>query len=429
MNKIKDQIKADPRVLFYIICIAGFVTYFITNMILGVDVLKWMVQENNPDIRFFDFFMHVRFTSDPANLYAMPVDDTQGCFPPLSYVMYYLLYRLIYIAGFIPGRSEMEAMSGAYLVYVYYTLAVAFLLFFSIYLLSKEKNVKKSLLIFVCIMMSCPFFGGGFLTGNSAMLVLAMLLFFLALKDSDSKVQREIALILLAACAGFKIYPAVFGLLYLKEKRFKEAIRLTLYGIILFCVPFVFFGGLDGVKLWLGHIKGTMGLYLFGRVEYIQGIVYMLLTKAGVSVETGFGKLCMSAIPILFVLVMILLATLSKNKYRTILFLVAAITFYPTNAFRYTLAYFAIPLIIWLQDNLNEAFTLRNIEKYIFVILNSMVFSIPMLLGFITDFKPGKGNWNSVEIWIYASAYILILVEIIYQIVETVRGEELNNNK
>ena len=63
-----------------------------------------------------------------------------------------------------------------------------------------------------------------------------------------------------------------------------------------------------------------------------------------------------------------------------------------------------------------KRYTLRNIEKYIFVILNSMVFSIPILLGFITDFKPGKGNWNSVEIWIYASAYILILVEIIYLI-------------
>lgn len=425
MNKIIDQIKSDPRVLFFIICILGFTTYLITNVIMGVDVLKWMVQENNPDIRFFDFFMHVRFTSDPANLYAMPVDDTQGCFPPLSYVMYYLLYRLIYIKGFIPGRSEMEAMSGAYLVYVYYTLAVAFLLFFSIYVLSKEKNIKRTLLIFVCLMMSCPFFGGGFLTGNSAMLVLAMLLFFLAFKDSDSKALREVALILLAVCAGFKIYPAVFGLLYLKEKRFKEAIRVTVYGIVLFCVPFAFFGGLNGVKLWLGHIKGTMGLYLMGRIEYIQGIVYMLLSKLGISVETGVGKLCMSLIPLLFVLVMILLAALSKNKYRTILFLVAAITFYPTNAFRYTLAYFAIPLIIWLQDNKDEAFTLGNIEKYIFAILNGMVFSIPMILGFITDFKSGSGNWNSVEIWIYVSAYILIFIEIIYQIVETVGGKEL----
>lgn len=428
MSKIKDQIKSDPRILFYIICIAGFSIYLITNVILGVDVLKWMVQENNPEIRFFDFFMHVRFTSDPSNLYAIPVDDTQGCFPPLSYVMYYLLYRLIYVKGFIPGRSEMEAMSGAYLVYVYYTLAVAFLLFFSIYLLSKERDIKKSLLIFVCIMMSCPFLGGGFLTGNSAMLVLAMLLLFLAFKDSESKVLREVALVLLAICAGFKIYPAVFGLLYLKEKRFKEAIRVTIYGIILFCLPFVFFGGANGVKLWLGHIKGTMGLYLLGRIEYIQGVVYMLLSKMGVSVEAGFGKVCMSAIPVLFVLVMILLATLSKSKYRTILFLVAAITFYPTNAFRYTLAYFAIPLIIWLQDSRDEAFSLGRSERLVFVILNSMVFSIPVLLGFITNFELGTGNWNSVEIWIYVSAYILILVEIIYQIVDTVRGKSSVSN-
>lgn len=421
MKRIKEQIMSDPRILFYIICILGFVTYLLANIILGVDVLKWMVQENNPEIRFYDFFMHFRFASNPKELYAMAYDDTQGCFPPLSYVMYYLLFRLVKVDDSIPGRSEVEGMSGAYLVYVYYTIFVAFLVFFAIYAVGKQKDIKKTLLIFVCLMMSCPFLGGGFLTGNSAMLVLAMLLFFLAFKDSESKVLREVALVILAVCAGFKIYPAVFGLLYLKEKRFKEAIRVTIYGIILFCVPFAFFGGAEGVKLWIGHIKGTMGLYLFGRVEYIQGIVYMLLSKFGISVKTGLGKICMSAIPALFVVVMILLATLSKNKYRTILFLVAAITFYPTNAFRYTLAYFAIPLIVWLQDERAEVMSGKKSEIYVFVILNSFIFSIPTLLGLLTGFKLGKGNWNQVEILIYLMAYILLFIEIIYQFVDCVK--------
>lgn len=423
MRKIKEQIVSDPRVLFYFISILGFVTYIIANYILGVDVLKWMVQENNPDIRFVDFFMHFRFASNPKELYAMPYDDTQGCFPPLSYVMYYFLFRLVKRDDIIPGRSEVEGMSGSYLVYIYYTIFVAFLVFFAIHTVNKKNSINKTLLIFVCIMASCPFLGSGFLTGNSAMLVFAMLLFFLALKDSESKMLREVALILLAVCAGFKIYPAVFGLLYLKEKRFKEAIRVTIYGIILFCVPFAFFGGVEGIRLWLGHIKGTMGLYLVGRIEYIQGVLYYLYSKLGISIDSGFPKTSLSLIPLLFVIVMILLAYLSKNRYRTILFLVAAITFYPTNAFRYTLAYFAIPLIMWLQDLDATSLSNKKSEQYIFVVLNGFIFSIPTIIGVVTGFKLGLSNWNTVEIWIYMMAYILLFIEIIYQIMDFAKNK------
>ena len=67
-------------------------------------------------------------------------------------------------------------------------------------------------------------------------------MFALYLKDRSSAASREAALILIAMAAGIKLYPAIIGVIYLREKRFKEAIRLVIYGLIIFLVPFAFCG-------------------------------------------------------------------------------------------------------------------------------------------------------------------------------------------
>lgn len=77
-------------------------------------------------------------------------------------------------------------------------------------------------------------------------LVLILLMYACAWMDSVKKAEKEAALILIAFAAGLKLYPAIWGVFYLAEKRYKEAIRLIIYGILLFFLPFIFFQGVDG---------------------------------------------------------------------------------------------------------------------------------------------------------------------------------------
>lgn len=77
-------------------------------------------------------------------------------------------------------------------------------------------------------------------------LVLILLMYACAWMDSEKKAEKEAALILIAFAAGLKLYPAIWGVFYLAEKRYKEAIRLIIYGILLFFLPFIFFQGVDG---------------------------------------------------------------------------------------------------------------------------------------------------------------------------------------
>ncbi|ETP70820.1 Protein of unknown function (DUF2029), partial [Lachnospiraceae bacterium JC7] len=145
-------------------------------------------------------------------------------------------------------------------------------------------------------------------------------------------------------------YPAVFGLLYLKEKRYKEAIGLVLCGIVLFFAPFSLFGGYQGFRLWLKNVLDTMGRSDLRRIQYIKGVTRFIFD---IIFKTDMPSIT-SLIPFVFLFIMIVLAWISVSQFREMFFLCAIMTFFPTNAYRYTLCYLAIPLIILLSGNLQD---------------------------------------------------------------------------
>lgn len=63
---------------------------------------------------------------------------------------------------------------------------------------------------------------------------------------------RELALVALAVAAGLKIYPAFLGVMLLRNRDFKAAIRTVFYGIAALVLPvFAFQEGVYGLQLWL----------------------------------------------------------------------------------------------------------------------------------------------------------------------------------
>ena len=130
--------------------------------------------------------------------------------------------------------------------------------------------------------------------GNMSLLVLILLMYAMALKDSTKIWERETALLLFAMAAALKLYPAVFGLLYLISKRYKEAVRLViygallfthqLYGVLFFFLPFVFFQGVHGFQIFLHNIN-AVGSGATGVT--IVGICGRLGLKLGMSLERG----------------------------------------------------------------------------------------------------------------------------------------------
>ena len=121
--------------------------------------------------------------------------------------------------------------------------------------LKMKKGSNKEKYLFITLMMfSIPFLFA-FERGNIILVSFILLLVFMCFKDSENKVLREIALIGLAASAAIKIYPAIFGLILVKEKRWLDIFRVITYGLILFVLPFLFFGGYSSLILYLKNLK------------------------------------------------------------------------------------------------------------------------------------------------------------------------------
>lgn len=181
------------------------------------------------------------------------------------------------------------------------------------------------------------------------MLVAVILIGALILKDSDSKIKREIALILIAISAGLKIYPAIFGLLYLVEKRYKEAARLVVYGVLFFFVPFLFFGGIDGIMQFVTNLT-TVNRYE-GNLYTIQGFVHLLYFKISGATELTQGIRTLGNVLAMFYgIIAVLMAIFNKEYWKKILFLSGMMIIFVPSSYPYTTIYLTVPFLFFLKE-------------------------------------------------------------------------------
>ena len=403
MNRMMKSDKTSPADIFIVINLAMIIWFFAHSMITGGVSLDWLEMENK-DLNFCDLSMHLAAVADRRNVYFRYDWAGAGCFPAFSYLIYFFLYKLIFRDGPYPiDRYDIEKLPYYDLLIVFYTVFVCLLLYIAVSLWIG--NNARAVILFICLITSVPLMGGGISVGNSTVLVMSLILIALKLRVSDSPVLRETALILLAICAALKIYPAVLGLLYLREKRYREAGRLTLYGILLFTLPYAAFGGIRGFCQWFDNIKVTSGYLFYGRIQCIKGLLYTLNTL------TGFNPplIIYSLIPLLFALVMIALAYFSADTPGCLFYLSAVMIFFPNNCYRYTLCYMIIPMIAWYADN-RDRLPLR--DDYIRALIFTLIFAVPMPFGCISHFGLGLNAYTLtyVEVWIYAVSYLALII-------------------
>lgn len=84
--------------------------------------------------------------------------------------------------------------------------------------------------------------------GNLVLLSLALTMFFVFYRSDERKWVGELSLIALAVAAGFKLYPALLGLLLVRDKDYKRALRLLAYGFAFTVLPFFFYDGFESMK-------------------------------------------------------------------------------------------------------------------------------------------------------------------------------------
>lgn len=277
--------------------------------------------------------------------------------------------------------------------YIRETIFVLLFVYLIFRMLKGKHNKLENSLISGLIILSIPFMFGAIYTGNVIFLVVILLLAAIYLRNFNSKIAREIALIFIAIAASIKVYPAIFGLLYIKEKRYKEAIRLVIYGMLLFFVPFAFTGGIIGLTQYIKVLLSHKNM-LIPRYTSISPMIIAFIDALNIAIDSNKINLICSVISNLFLIVNIISFFKTKSEYTTFILLSSILCLYIPDSYRYVAVYMVIPFILLINKR-----SLDNVIEILFFVLLSLVFIIP-----IWNIK------NTVDLLVFIPIYLINIV-------------------
>lgn len=353
--------KASPDAVFFVV-IGVLLCVFISQIYLFAPVNVWLLLFPAPNDSFMDFFNVLAsvgsgYPYECGGLFLYP--PFTGllilCFTP--FIPASLMDSLR--SGIVFGESNFSLVNqSAYAIKEspYGMLALAIFMAVSIVLaavlitaVSKGTFLKRFCVLMI-MLLSAPFLFE-YQRGNTILLAVIFLLFFLHFKDSPSPLLRELALISLACAAGIKIYPALFGLLLLREKRWLDSFKAVCYGLIVMFVPFVLFGGSEALFKLLETLRSST------ETTYGQGLYYQVsLTNflRVLGMQLGWPDLsvisCGKIVSYLLLALSVPAVILSGKQWKAIAVITFAIILVPGFNFYYALCYAVIPILFFLNE-------------------------------------------------------------------------------
>lgn len=359
-----------------------------------------MAQMTYGEGNFGDFWECIRKIIYNDSIYGN-VSDPDAIYPPL---MFSFLNIFATIVKDRQKASELFVSTTGYgmlCLVMYIILFVVLFIEVLHYFYKSNSGMKKAILAFTLI-FSYPFWGCAFERGNPVMYAMLFLMIGLSLRDSDNCILREISLIMVAVSAGFKLYPAVFGLLWIVEKRYKEAGRLVLYGLAAFFIPFHFWGGIfNGVANYLITFSGYLGKGLYSETS-ILGDCIILFGERGKII----GQVCI----VCWIIWVIYYLFSEKITWKSIALLTSTQTILLAESYVYTFVFISIPLCFFLNMlNKKKVYTWSD---YLYAMLFALIFTCPPVADRVSGVT--KGLYLA---WI--AMLLLISLEKVYHIVNS----------
>jgi hypothetical protein len=327
---------------------------------------------------FADFFNVLRYIAgrDP---YYNPINGTlQKIYFPLTYVILYPFSRLDNFGTMT--LQETWASRVGLMSALFFTLANVGALCFFLDKIRRKYNLP--LYVLIGLFLSYIFYFS-VERGNIIILSAACVCAFLAYYDSNNKKEQIVAIVALSIAVTLKIYPVLFGFLYLEKKQYREIAASAVLTIILSILPFLFFKrGFANIPQLIQNQQDMAIAYnftsLFPRFSLAHCVYYF---GKAVGVPAGICLLWGNAANILIhvaSIASIVLALLLRDKWTKTTLLAMVILFLPVNSGLYCGLY-VLPCIILFFATLNE----RKNSFNIFATVVFIIFLNPFQLTFV----------------------------------------------
>jgi hypothetical protein len=338
---------ANRKIIFSTIMFVGYIIYgaiyFATNASVATN---YFVQDTTDS--FMDFFNPLK--KDMVNTYSYPYYSN---YPPLANLLAQFFRALIPSTAMdaVPelGATSLRSVMQSNIALVLFLLPVvlALAVLFFRYLKSSERPCLDKILV-VVLLFSGPFIFT-YERANNIILVLLLTGIFLLYYKSERRMLRECALLSLALATGLKLYPALFALLLLSEKSYREFLRVTLYGIATVFLPFVFYDGVSSAQNFIANLvsRNSDTIYpgLGGSLSFSK-TMEVAFTYVLHEVPFHFSP-WMYSIPLLLCIFNYIS---SKEEWKKVLALCLLILWIPNASHIYVLCFFIFPLILFLKE-------------------------------------------------------------------------------
>ena len=418
------NIKMFYKQIFYIMMLVFIITAVAYGIMVEEHPYLTILFYNQSD-SFSDFYSSLR---DAHGF--RPYDF--GCiYPALAYIFYgfFQLFVPEEIMSYVEQTGEYMCIRNYQMggmIFIYYSLFVFSIFGWILYHFKKGKKIEKLLFVFI-LFFSVPVIFA-IERGNLIMMVIPLVTVFFCWKESEIKWKKEISFLCLAIAASLKIYPALFGIVLLFDKKWKDAIRCAIYGIGTFIIPFFFVGGLGKISVMISNILGTNSVFLEQ-----SGLGYKVnLLNTLTFLSSKYSVLSNFVIQKFFIIGMILIVFFAQIyidvKWKKYLAISLFIILLPGFSFVYNIMYLIPVVMLFLNSDNDDIKYLDIVYLLLFVIILS-----PILIKLIGRFECNGGVWGYtfstfLESMALCGLLLIIGVEVIINILIKVRVR-LNNGK
>lgn len=316
---------------------------------------------------FMDFLNSLR---DNATLATFTDRLTQ--YPALAALFFHILGYFVPDSSLLTPFSDRYAMlrsAPAMILYVAFLAATAAVLVLAIKRLFRHHS---PLMQWTMVIVSFTVYGGYFAVerGNILTLSVVLLVFFFAYYDHENKVLKELALLALSLSIAIKLYPVLFALFLVKKKDFYSLLKAGVYTVLAFFVPFVIYGGAEGLGIMIYQILN------FASKQGSQAVfgvsLSSFLTAAGVSGQFTIAFTILAYGGLLFALIF------AKKNYQIALICFLLMIRFPGAAAIYSTFYVLPALLLLLAEKKDKMSLLYGTAL--------------VLMSFIFGFYVGNGE-------------------------------------
>lgn len=365
--------------MFCGIMIAGICLYFFTLLIFGFKYWGgFLFGLGFSDDYFMDFFNPISYAAS----FDLSYTYWQQIYPPLPAVV------CTFLAQFFPPEllNHLRAFGlrasglGISMLIIFFLLSFAGIL--SLLYRLKEGTNKVKIIFCVLILFSYPLWFW-FERANNISFALIGSLFFLAFYNSPKKFLKHLALFSLAVAINIKLYPAVFGMLLLREKRFKDILYLGLYTFALFFMPFLFVGQISDLKVFvvnLPHHTSWITTLCCGYAVSLTNVLETVFTAITTLQPTRFMLEMFFIISMTAGVLGAVVSYFIKGFWKTCALLSLLIVLIPQAGGDYGLLFMLIPLVLFLNG---KEYNFRDLI-YLFLFTFIFMLNIPAIAPIYT---------------------------------------------